>query len=212
MKRIIAFTLAFVLCMTMCACQSTESTETQPSKAPDNHNSDTKPTEDESAPGNDMTDPTQPSTEPKETNTAPVKEIVITTENWQEYLELKQVVEWREHGCMITYALGLKDAYADRTISAETTLEVEWSGTWVSRELTSDTETKTFEIGAIIADEPAEELTTKSSFHPNLLTLEHYVQQHAIVVIAGKTGYSRYVKTVEDFNVISASGTICFEA
>lgn len=211
MKRIIAFALAFVLCMTMCACQSTESSETQPSKAPDNHNSDAKPTEGESAPGNDTTDPTQAPTEPEATNAAPVKEIVITTENWQEYLELKQVVEWREHGCMITFALGLKDAYADRTVSAETTLDVEWSGTWVSRELSSNTENKTFEIGEIIEGEPVEEITKQSSFHPNLLTLDHYIQQHAIVVIAGKTGYSRYVKTVENFTVISASGTIRFE-
>lgn len=211
MKQIIAFALVFVLCMTMCACQNTENTETQPSKTPDNHNSDTKPAEDESAPGNDTTDPTQAPTEPEKTDTVPVKEIVITTENWQEYLELKQVVEWREHGCMITFALGLKDAYADRTVSAETTLDIEWSGTWFSRELSSNTENKTFEIGEIIEGEPVEEVTKQSSFHPNLLTLEHYIQQHAIVVIAGKTGYSRYVKTVEDFAVISASGTIRFE-
>ncbi len=211
MKRIIAFALAFVLCMTMCACQSTESTETQPAKAPDNHNSAPNPTEGESAPDNNMAGPTQAPTEPEETDTAPVKEIVITTENWHEYLELKQVVEWREHGCMITFALGLKDAYADRTVSAETNLDVEWSGTWVSRELSSNTENKTFEIGEIIDGEPVEEITKQSSFHPNLLTLEHYIQQHAIVVIAGKTGYSRYVKTVEGFTVISASGTIRFE-
>ena len=209
MKKTIALLLALAMCLSLYACGRSQNVNvptsniTSPKDTNDqtHHNSETTISE------TTIPDTTDPSSAE---NTQPDK-IVITTDNWQEYLELKQVVEWREYGCMITNALGLKDEYADRKVSAETTLNVEWTGTWVARKLTSNSETKTFEIGGIFDEKPAEKLEKQSYFHPNLLNLEHYLQQHAIVVLAGETGYSRYVRIIEDFAIVSASGIICFE-
>lgn len=141
------------------------------------------------------------------------EQIVITTENWQEYLELKQVEDWQadERGCCVVFTLGLKDEYAVKQISDLKTLDVEWSGTWVYRKYTCNKDEKTYEIGDIIESYPAENESKQSSFHPNLLNLKHFVDKYAVMVVGAGTDYYTYTNTIEQFEVISANGVIHFE-
>ena len=70
---------------------------------------------------------------------------------------------------------------------------------------------KTYEIGENIADKPIENVTKQSSFLTQLLSIKHYADNQAVIIIGGETDYYSYVKVVEDFKVINANGTIRFE-
>ena len=200
MKKTIAIFLVIMLCLPLFACGKEQSA---------NNGSIVTSTSTTT-----ITSSTDNATTPTTSSNTQSDDIVITTENWHEYLEVKQIEDWEEDekGCCISYSLGLKDVYDDKQISELTTLEIEWSGTWVYRKYSCDMTNKTYQIGDIIADKPVEEVAKKSSFHQGILsTNKACVAAQAVMVIGAGTDCVSYVKTIEDFTVTSASGIIRFK-
>jgi len=183
MKKVLSLILALTLCLSLCAC------------------------------GNEKNESTDKATTKQDPDTSYSDEIVITTENWQDYLEMKEIVDWSASGsgCAVTFSLGLKDEYADKEVSSMTTLDVEWKGTWVYRQFSCNRDQKTYTIGSIIESRGSEDVQKQTSFHPNLLNLDHMVEKHAVMVVGGATDYTTYLRTIENFEIISATGTIHFK-
>ena len=136
--------------------------------------------------------------------------VKLTKGNWNDYLEVRMLEQWGPNGCTISFALCLKDEYADKKVSDATDFAVEWSGTWVPKTLTCDLETKTYTIGDKYPGEPEESVTEQAKFHPNLLNLEYCKEKNALAMLGGKTAHPYYTMILENFRVISVSGTIQF--
>ena len=186
MKQAISLLLACMLCLSLFACGTNEDVDSPASTSSDLI---------------------------KEENTGESEEIVITIDNWQDYLEIKQAADWEgdERGCCIVFLIGLKEEYAGKQISADTTLEMEFTSSWVYKAFSCDKETKSYEIGDVIADKPGETVTMHRAFSPSLLEWQPSADVQAVLLVDGATDYYSYVKILEDFQVISVSGVIRFE-
>ena len=200
MKKIFVVFLTAVICFGLISCKS----GTTPNTDDSNGTQQSEP----SSVDRVESETNDQSSKLPETETENKNEIIITTENWQDYLEVKIVEEWGVNGCYLSYVLALKDIYADKTINSTTTLDIEWSGTWVYKEFTCDRDEKIYKIGEVIADKPSENITKQSCFLTQLSTIEHYANVQSVILLGGETDYYTYVKVIENLNVLNASGTI----
>ncbi len=200
MKKIIALLLVAVMCFSLAACGGDN--ETSNNNEPQTNNSETQQENESSL---------QEETEQETNKNDDVKTIEITTENWQEYLVLEHLEMWQDYGCDVMETLCLKDEYADKVISDETSVEIEWTGTAIMKECQFDMDNQTIQIGETCSDYEID-CSEIAKFEAALLTHKPYSEYNAIAFLyCGASDHSTYTTVIEDFNVVSAKGTIVFE-
>lgn len=150
------------------------------------------------------------------------KEIEMTLDNWQDYLELKYMVGWdynafdESEGFSYIYpVLALKEEYAGRTVSKSTELAVSFTATESWKTASADIESKTYEWGTESGVKEKEVVSDTAKFYAEGLgSNAHILKEGGIVILNpfskhgnGVVSYPYY----EDFEITRIEGTLIFE-
>jgi hypothetical protein len=150
------------------------------------------------------------------------KEIEMTLDNWQDYLELKYMVGWNynafdeiEGFSYIYPVLALKEDFAGRTVSKNTELAVGFTATELWKTASADIESKTYEWGEESGVKEKEVVSDTAKFYAEGLGSNARILKEGGIVILnpfskhgnGVVSYPYY----EDFEITRIEGTLIFE-
>ena len=204
MKKIVALSLVVIIIFSFVACGGKEKSNNSAAITNDSQAINTKET--------------FKITEPKATE--PSNEIVITLDNWQDYIELKYMPSWDYNafdeieGFSCLYpVLALKEEYAHKTVSSDTELAVGYTATRIFKTVIVDLENKSFKWEDTVV-ETKEVNETAKYYHETMMGDPRILDEGGLIFLFYGTRVVNGVECFpyhENFTITRIEGTLIFE-